>query len=85
MTTTQIYQALGLALRRLDDPTYAAAEGFFGERKEARLLRTAHARASTFDSARLGDLGRLIADNLSPRSQIAGLCEALFSSVSQDP
>jgi hypothetical protein len=85
MTTSQIHQALGHALAKLDDPSFATAEGFLGGRKGIRLLRTTHARASSMDRSRITDLGRVIFDSVSPRSRIASLYERLVSSLSGNP
>ncbi len=61
------YAALGRALARLDDPSFAETQGFFGGQKIARQLRRMHARAASLQPAALGDLGRIIGDIISPR------------------
>jgi hypothetical protein len=77
-TIAQTYEALGRSIARLSDSSFAKTQGFTGGAKQLRLLRSAHARAAPLTHAELADLGRLIADYLSPHSEIATLCGAVL-------
>jgi hypothetical protein len=79
----ELYKELGKALSELRNVDFARAQGFMGGAKQVRLLRTAHARASSLKREELRDLGRLVSEYFSSRSQIALLLSSLYASLSQ--
>lgn len=75
------YAALGRALARLNDPSFAQTQGFLGGPKVARQLRRMHERAASLQAAALGNLGRIIGDNVSPSSESSTLFSKLYESL----
>lgn len=82
--TIEIYEALGRAIDMLGDPSFAQTQGFTGEGKQLKQIRKAYAQAVSLKRGDVLDLGRLVSDYLSPRSEIASLYSALYSATSRD-